>query len=182
MTTPASAAAEAGGPQPSSWVIDHYTLLPRGGRILDVACGRGRHALWLARAGFQVHAIDRDRDALASVRQAAVADGLDISVEAVDLETDPPPDLGDARYDAIVVVHYLHRALFPSLKRALKPGGVLLYETFTIAQAARGKPTNPAFLLQPGELAALVAPLHVRAAREGEFDGRFVASIVAQRA
>lgn len=170
-----------GGALPSAWLIDNRDLLPPGGTALDVACGRGRHALWLARAGFQVHAVDRDHDALAFVRQAAADAGVEVVTEAVDLESSPPPELGEARYDLIVVINYLHRALFPVLIRALKPGGVLVYETFTTFQAARGKPTNPAYLLQPGELAASVAPLHVLGAREGEFDGRFIASIVARR-
>jgi len=61
-------------------------------------------------------------------------------------------DLGTEAYELVLVVHYLHRPLFPSLVRALAPGGLLLYETFTTAQAARGKPTNPDFLLEPGEL------------------------------
>ena len=73
----------------------------------------------------------------------------------------------------IVVTHYLHRPLFPSLLAALRPGGALVYETFTRAQAARGRPTNPGFLLAPGELRRLVAPLDVRAAREGDFEGRW---------
>ena len=79
----------------------------------------------------------------------------------------------------LVVVHYLHRPLFPALLAALAPGGVLVYETFTVAQAARGRPTNPAFLLEPGELPRLVAPLEVLAAREGDFEGRMVSSVVA---
>lgn len=81
----------------------------------------------------------------------------------------------------MVVCNYLHRPLFPVLKQALKPGGRLVYETFTVLQAARGKPTNPSFLLQPGELLTLVAPLRVLDAREGEFEGRFVASVVAEQ-
>ena len=84
-------------------------------------------------------------------------------------------------YDVVVVVHYLHRALFPALIAALAPGGVLVYETFTVAQAARGRPTNPAFLLEPGELPRLVAPLEIRAAREGDFEGRMVSGVVAVR-
>jgi tellurite methyltransferase len=168
-------------PQPASWLVDNETALPRGGAVLDVACGRGRHALHLARAGFQVTAIDRDPEALAALRHAARVLGLDVTTQFVDLETSPPPDLGDARYDAIIVFNYLHRPLFPVLRRALRIGGRLVYETFTIAQAARGKPTNPDFLLRPGELQRLAAPLTILQAREGEFAGRFVASLVAQR-
>jgi SAM-dependent methyltransferase len=166
---------------PSSWLADNVDLLPHGGAVLDVACGRGRHALWLAREGFRVHAVDRDAKAVAFVRQSAEDAGLSVVVECVDLETYPPPSLGDAKYDAIVVINYLHRPLFPALKRALKPGGRLVYETFTVLQAARGKPTNPDFLLQPGELLALVPPLTVLRSRDGDFDGRFASSVVATR-
>jgi SAM-dependent methyltransferase len=84
-------------------------------------------------------------------------------------------------YDVVIVVHYLHRPLFPLLRSALRPGGLLVYETFTRGQAARGKPTNPAFLLNYGELRELVSPLEVLAEREGEFEGKMLASVVARR-
>ena len=164
---------------PARWLTAHKHLLPPGGRVLDVACGRGRHALWLAARGWPVHAIDRDAAAIAFVREEAARLALPLVADVMDLET------GDARlperaYDAIVVVHYLHRPLFPALVKALRPGGVLIYETFTVAQALRGKPTNPDFLLAPGELVRAVAPLDIVDAREGEFDGRDVASVVAR--
>ena len=164
---------------PSSWLVEHLDLLPRGGTVLDVACGRGRHTLFLARAGFRVHAVDRDPVAVDAVRTAAREEGLAVECEVLDLEREPPPDLGRARYDAVIVFNYLHRPLFPALRRALAPGGRLVYETFTTAQAARGRPTNPAFLLRPDELRDLVAPLSVLRSREGDFEGRFVASMVA---
>ena len=97
-----------------------------------------------------------------------------------DLESDENPFRG-AAYDVIVVVHYLHRPLFPVLIDAVAPGGLLVYETFTLAQAARGKPTNPDFLLKPGELLELVRPLEVLVSREGDFDGRMIASVLARR-
>jgi len=81
----------------------------------------------------------------------------------------------------VVVVHYLHRALFPALKNALRPGGLLVYETFTRAQAQRGRPTNPDFLLEPGELKTLVAPLDILVEREGDFEGKTLASVIAAR-
>jgi rhodanese-related sulfurtransferase len=177
---------------PSSWLLANADLLqpestcaqgepatPRM-RALDVACGRGRHALLLAIAGLEVRAVDRGAEAVAGLRWAAGRLGLPVTAEVVDLEA-PAADLGDALYDLIVCVHYLHRPLFPALRRALKPGGILIYETFTTAQAARGKPTNPDFLLQPGELRRLVAPLAILREREGEFEGRSVASIAARR-
>jgi len=165
---------------PASWLTAHRQLLPLGGDSLDLACGTGRHAIWLAEQGFRSVAVDRDAAAIATLQDAAIARGLSIRTHVVDLES------GDSflerdSFDLIVVVHYLHRPLFPSIVAALRPGGVLVYETFTRAQAARGKPTNPAFLLEPGELLTLVQPLAILAAREGDFDGRMVASVVAGR-
>jgi len=101
-------------------------------------------------------------------------------VEPHDLENGDA-GLGVEAADVIVVVHYLHRPLFPALISALRPRGLLIYETFTHAQALRGKPTNPAFLLAPGELMQLVQPLEVIARREGVFEDRDVASIVARK-
>lgn len=170
-------------PQPSSpWLDDHLHRLSPGGRVLDVACGRGRHALFLARRGFRVHAIDRAADAIAFVRDCAGREGLALTADVLDLETDPPPSLGHGLYDAVVVFRYLHRPLFPMLIEALAAGATLVYETFTTAQAVRGRPTNPRFLLEPGELVRLVSPpLVILDAREGEVGGQALASIVAKR-
>jgi 2-polyprenyl-3-methyl-5-hydroxy-6-metoxy-1,4-benzoquinol methylase len=165
---------------PASWLTDIADLLPRGGRSLDVACGRGRHALWLATKGFDVHAVDRDPEAVAEVIAAANRLGLTLQAEVVDLETQPPPSLGSQKYDVVVGFNYLHRPLMPALREAVKPGGRIFYETFTTRQAERGHPTNPAFLLRVGELAELMAPFSILRAREGDIDGRFIASIVAE--
>ncbi|MEZ5416859.1 MAG: class I SAM-dependent methyltransferase [Vicinamibacterales bacterium] len=165
---------------PLAWVLGNADLFQPGMRVADVAAGRGRHSLLLASAGFAVTAIDRDAGALA--RLQAVADRLRWPVTTVvrDLEQGPS-DLGDGVFDAVVVTHYLHRPLMPALLRALAPGGVLIYETFTTAQAARGRPTNPAFLLEPGELPQLVAGLEILRQREGEVDGRMVAAVAARK-
>ena len=168
------------GLQPARWLTENRALLPRAGRALDVACGRGRHAVWLAVEGFDVDAVDRDEEAIAALAELARREELSIRARAVDLEG-VDADLPSQRYDVIVGVHYLHRPLFPRLIEALRPGGVLVYETFTRAQARRGRPTNPDFLLEAGELARLVAPLRILAEREGEYDGRDVASVVAMR-
>ena len=166
---------------PAPWLVDNVDLLPASGRVLDVACGRGRHALLLAAAGFAVTAVDRDAGALGRLRQQAVRLELDVRVEEMDLEA-PGVDLGAGRFDLIVVTRYLHRPIFPQLVNALAPGGALVYETFLISQAERGHPTNPAFLLQPGELPSLLRPLEILRSREGDFDGAMVASVVARRA
>jgi SAM-dependent methyltransferase len=170
----------AGMTEPAAWLIDHAHLLPSPGTALDIACGSGRHALWLAERGLTVRAIDRDADALAALDAEARRRRLPVVVELRDLESGAP-SLDAEIADVIVVVHYLHRPLFPALISALRPGGLLIYETFTHPQARRGKPTNPAFLLAPGELNQLVRSLEMIDEREGEFDDRDVASVVARK-
>jgi SAM-dependent methyltransferase len=169
-----------GAELPARWLVQHESLLPDRGRALDVACGRGRHAFWLAAKGFDTVAIDRNRDAVAFVNDEARRQVLPLRATTVDLEAQNV-SLESAAYDLVVVVHYLHRPLFPVLRAALRPGGMLVYETFTSAQARRGRPTNPAFLLEPGELRELVSPLEVLAEREGEFEGKMLASVIARR-
>lgn len=166
---------------PSSWLIDNADLLPRGGKVLDVACGRGRHALLMASAGFEVRAIDRNPEAIEFVKATAERLNLRIDAAVVDLETDPPPALSPPHYDAILVFNYLHRPLMPALREALAPGGRIFYETFTTRQAERGHPRNPDFLLREGELVEAMAPLRIVRSREGEFEARFLASCVAER-
>lgn len=170
---------------PSRWLVDNASFLPREGadggtpRALDVACGNGRHALWLAAAGLDVFAVDRDAAAIDRLGREARQLGLAVTPRVLDLEAGDA-SIGRDRYDVIVVVRYLHRPLFPKLRAALRPSGVLVYETFTTEQASRGKPTNPDFLLRPGELPELVAPLRVLRKREGEFDGGMVSGVVAR--
>lgn len=166
---------------PAAWLTANRDLWPSAGTALDVACGSGRHALLMAQAGLRVRAIDRDADAIAALRAEAERLALPIETAILDLETDPPPPLGDSRYDMVVVFNYLHRPLMPALRAAVRPGGRIVYETFTTRQAERGRPRNPAFLLDDGELSELLAPMVVLRAREGDVGGRFIASIVAER-
>jgi SAM-dependent methyltransferase len=165
-------------PPPSSWLLENADLLPGTGTALDVACGSGRNALFLAALGLRVRAVDRDEGALAALTDAASRLRLPVEARTVDLEADGVR-LGEAEYTVIVVTHYLHRPLFPALRRALAAGGVIVYETFTVDQAALGRPRNPAFLLEHGELPRLLAPLRVLRQRAGEFEGRRVAGAVA---
>ncbi|MFY9329994.1 MAG: class I SAM-dependent methyltransferase [Georgfuchsia sp.] len=151
--------------QPSLWVQRFVPLIPPGGTVLDLACGRGRHARLLAAKGFRVAAVDRDEEALASL--AGVAG---ITARLADLEAGVWP-YGAGCFDGIVVTNYLFRPLFGALIGALKPGGVLIYETFMAGNEAFGKPSNPEFLLQVGELLELVRPaLTVVAFEQGNID------------
>ena len=112
--------------------------------------GRGRHAVVLARAGFKTFGVDISVDAVRDAMRAAAGEGLALRAWCADLTQTPLPA---ARFDLIVVTRYLQRNLFPSLRQALEPAGVILYETFTVAQRALGRgPTSPDHLLEPGEL------------------------------
>ncbi len=137
----------------SSPFIVEWVARLRGGeprRALDVAMGRGRHAVLLARAGFRTFGVDIRLDAVRDARADAAAAGLDVALWCADLRRHPLPE---ARFDLVVVTRYLQRDLFPALRATVKPGGVVLYETFTIAQRALGAgPASPDHLLQPGEL------------------------------
>ncbi len=141
-------------------------LVSRGARMLDVAAGHGRHARFFAARGARVVAVDRDASALATLRGQP-----SIETRVADLEQGSWPFAGET-FDAIVVVHYLHRALFPRLIDALAGDGALLYETFAQGNAVYGKPSNPAFLLEPGELLDVARErLVVVAFEQGRIDG-----------
>ena len=128
----------------SDWVARWAALIRPGGATLDLACGTGRHSRLLARLGFEVDAVDRDPALFPDPPEG-------VRVLAADLEGGPWPYAG-RRFDGIVVTNYLHRPLLPILVDALEPGGVLVYETFARGNERFGKPSNPAFLLAPGEL------------------------------
>lgn len=135
----------------SAWVARFVPLVPGGATVLDVAAGGGRHTRELARRGHWVVAVDRDTSPLDDL----AADDR-IEVVAADLEDGPWP-LPGRRFGGVVVTNYLHRPLLPTLVDAVAPGGLLLYETYAIGQQRYGRPTNPAWLLSPGELLEAVA-------------------------
>jgi SAM-dependent methyltransferase len=142
---------------PSAWVQRFAPLVKAGGAVLDLACGRGRHALFFADRGHHVDAVDRDPEAIATLATFASVTAL-----CADIEAGPWPYPGRS-FDAVVVTNYLHRPLFPLLMAALAPGGLLIYETFAQGNEAYGRPSNPDFLLQPGELLQVVGNARVLA-------------------
>ena len=133
----------------SAWVLRWAGLVTPGATVLDVACGRGRHAKLFAACGCKVTAIDRDA-ALAG----AFDDEPNIQFVAADLQSNLTDHrlITDHPFHCIIVTNYLHRPLFPALKSALAPEGLLIYETFAAGNAAFGRPSNPDYLLRPREL------------------------------
>jgi len=153
-----------GALEPSRWVKRWSHLVAQGGTVLDVAAGSGRHSRWFAARGHRVTALDRDAAALATMAGVAGVETITADLE----DGGPWPLPADARFSAVVVTNYLHRPLFPKLSAALAPGGVLIYETFAAGNETVGKPSNPAFLLAPGELLDAVRPgLRVVAFQDG---------------
>jgi myo-inositol-1(or 4)-monophosphatase len=159
---------------PSAWVVRFAPLVRPGGVVLDVAAGAGRHARLFLGRGHPVVAVDRDADRLAPASN--------LEIVRADLEAGGAWPLGGRTFDAIVVTNYFHRPLLPLLVDRLAPGGVLIYETFARGQERLGKPSNPAFLLEPGELLAAVAGrLRVLAYEDLSLPDRVVQRIVAVR-
>ena len=152
---------------PSPWVVRHAQSIPARGKVLDLACGSGRHARFLAGLGYPVLAVDRDAGALAGL---SAIEG--ITTRQLDLEGEEWPLAGQV-FDGIVVTNYLWRPRLPDVLALLAPGGVLIYETFMVGNAAYGKPSNPAFLFQAGELRQLAAAAGLR---EVEYAEGYVAS------
>ena len=186
-TTPCSVTTSArplhGTGAPSAWVTRWAHLISRNGQVLDVACGAGRHAHWLATQCLTVTGVDRDGLALSAAQAAWPVQGAPArQLLQADLENQPWP-LAGQQFDAVVVTNYLWRPLWPSLLAALAPGGVYIHETFAHGNASVGKPSRPDFLLQPGELLQICAGLRVVAFEDGfcQHPDRFVQRVVAVR-
>ena len=154
---------------PSPWVVRWAPLVARG-PVLDVASGGGRHARLFAARGLEVVAVDRE---------AHVIPGVEFL--RADLEDGSPWPFAGRRFGGIVVTNYLHRPLFSHLAAALDEGGVLVYETFMLGNERFGKPSNPAFLLHPGELLKAFAGLTVVAFEHGATEKAVVQRLCAIR-
>ena len=134
----------------SPWVKRFSPFIPQGGVVLDLACGSGRHSQLLARTGYQVLAVDQDVSAIESLKNPF------ITSKRLNLEEANWP-LGGSEFSGIVVTNYLYRPHLDQLPKMLQEGGVLIYETFALGNGDFGKPSNPNFLLNPGELLAFAS-------------------------
>jgi SAM-dependent methyltransferase len=141
---------------PSEWVVRWAPLIARG-TVLDLACGSGRHAQHFLQRKLNVVAVDREPQVIPGARFLQA-----------DLEDGNPWPLADERFEGIVVTNYLYRPLFEILKARLAAGGVLIYETFMLGNERYGRPSNPEFLLRPGELRETFGDLTLKGFEEGE--------------
>lgn len=164
--------------KPNPFLREHLALLPRG-HALELAMGEGHEAIFLAQRGFSVTGIDISEVAVARALQMARRAGVSIDAQVMDLRTATLPS---ETYDVVICFYYLQRDLFPHIVRTLKPGGMVIYETYTTEQARYGHPTNPAYLLEPNELLKAFKPLRIRLYRDLIVAGpKAVASVIGEK-
>ena len=164
---------------PSLFLAENIRLLPRG-KALDIAMGHGRNAVYLAAQGFEVEGVDIAEGAVDADLALAADQGVKIHAEVADLEKEY--QIAPDTYDLIICFNYLQRSLFPSIEAGLKPGGMVVYETFIVDQARFGRPRNPDHLLKHNELLHQFRNLRVLRYREGIInDHKAVAGIIAEK-
>ncbi len=175
-------AADRSFPEPDGFLSQARQYVPKLGEhhAVDIACGDGRHALCMAGWGLRTAAIDYSIEALRLCKDRATLAGLALETLCVDLES-PGVDLGIDRFDVVAVFNFLHRPLIPILKRCVRPGGIVIYKTYTRGQTEFGTgPRNPKFLLGDGELPDLFSDFrHILFLESCESDA--TAALVAQR-
>jgi SAM-dependent methyltransferase len=155
-----------------------HPLFPAGGTALDVAGGVGRHAIWLAKRNWKVDLVDISEVGIAQARENAGRQAGNIQFWVHDLKKFSFPK---DRYDLVLVFFYLERAIVPDLLRALRPGGLLLYKTYTLEQRKfGGGPTHPMHLLKPNELLHAFSKLQILFYRETIRD-RGIAELIGRR-
>jgi len=165
--------------QPAQFLVDNVELLPKG-RVLDVAMGAGRNAIYLARMGFEVEGIDISAEAVNNALESARKVGVAIRARIADLEKSYHIEKG--AYDVIICFNYLQRSLIPQIKDGLRKGGMVVYETFIVDQAQFGKPKNPDYLLKHNELLDMFRDFRCLRYREGIIESRkAVAGMIAEK-
>ena len=163
---------------PNAFLRAHLAMLPKG-TVLELAMGEGHNAIFLAQHGFSVTGVDISDVAVARALRLADITGVTIEARQADLSTlTLPVDT----YDVVACFHYLQRNLLPQIVDALRPGGMVIYETFSREQAQHGHPTNPAYLLQPNELLQTFQALRIRVYRDVVVEGpQAVVSLIAEK-
>lgn len=174
----------AESPEPAQVLLEYAYLLPESGTALELACGRGGSALFLARRGLEVQAWDISSAAIKGLDLQAETEGLEIETRVRDVHETPPPL---NTFDVVCVSYYLERSIAIPIIQALKPQGLLFYQTFIHEKVTDLGPSNPLYRLESNELLELFAPLHVLVYQELGCVGdtrqgaRNVAWLVAQR-
>jgi len=167
---------------PPSWLLQDLIKSLPPGNALDVAAGTGRNAIFLAQYGYKVDAIDSSAVAMEKGRRLAGKAGVDVNFITADLKNYA---LAEDGYELIINFNFLERSLIPSMKKGLKKGGAILFETFTIDQRDIGPPRNLDYMLAPNELLSLFGDLYITFYREGIFEEdkrkKALASIVARK-
>ena len=165
--------------EPAKFLRDNIMLLPKG-RVLDVAMGNGRNAVFLAKMGFAVEGVDISPDAVKTALEAARDASVAIKADVANLEGDYR--IKASAYDVIICFRYLQRSLIPQIKEGLRRGGMVVYETFTVEQVRFGKPSNPEYLLKYNELLHLFLDFRCRFYQEGILEtGKAVARLIAEK-
>jgi SAM-dependent methyltransferase len=172
--------------KPDQLLRDYWVLLKNEqhrGSVLDLACGDGHNGIFLAGKGFSVSCWDVSSNALSRAKRSAADHGVEITFQQVDLEREGDNPLPKDAFEGIVVFRYLHRPLIDGIKKSLKNGGILIYETFTVNQVKFGKPHNPDFLLKQGEMSRLFADWNILHHFEGikSAPERAIAQIVCRK-
>lgn len=168
--------------EPAQLLVEYLVLLPKG-KVLDVAMGKGRNSLYLASKGFEVVGLEKDKEAIDVCLTEAKRLALIVDARCVDLENLEPYQIEKSAYDIVICFYYLQRNLIPSMKDALKPGGIILYDTFLIDQHIKtGHPRHREFCFEHNELLRLFIDFRVLYYREGQDPkGTYKVSIVAQK-
>ncbi len=165
--------------QPAQFLVDNISLLPRG-RVLDIAMGSGRTAVYLARMGFAVEGVDFSAEAVEEARKLARETGVQIKTLVADLEKNY--HIPENTYDVIINFNYLQRSLTSEIKKGLKDSGMVVFETYITDQTQFGRPRNPDFLLKYNELLEMFRDFRCLRYREGIIENRkAIASILAQK-